>query len=58
MLSRNDNLQKLFADRFSGRFLTVGGRYPAHADALHTADISAARTADGLIDEPEADPKL
>ncbi|MBO6554767.1 MAG: hypothetical protein JJ926_18120 [Roseitalea sp.] len=40
VLSRNDKLQKMFADRFGGAFRTVGEYYTVHADAVQIEDVS------------------
>lgn len=40
VLSRNDKLQKMFADRFGATFRTVGDYYAAHCDAVRIEDVS------------------
>jgi len=57
VMSRNDKLQKMFADRFGEAFRTVGDYYAAHAGAVHIEDVSPwlSELAEDLIAEPDAD---
>lgn len=57
VLSRNDKLQKLFAERFADQFATVGDYYTAHADAVMIEDVSPwlSELAENLIAEATAD---
>lgn len=53
VLSRNDKLQKMFADRFGGAFRTVGEYYTVHAGAVQIEDVSPwlSELAEDLISE-------
>jgi len=55
ILSRNDKLQKMFADRFGNAFRTVGDYYAAHAGAVQIEDVSPwlSELAEHLIAEPD-----
>jgi hypothetical protein len=57
VLSRNDKLQKMFADRFGETFRTVGDYYTAHASAVKIEDVSPwlSELAEELIAEPDID---
>ncbi|AUC97530.1 hypothetical protein CWS35_27225 [Bradyrhizobium sp. SK17] len=57
VLSRNDKLQKIFADRFGEAFRTVGDYYAVHAGAVQIEDVSPwlSELAEELIAEPDAD---
>ena len=56
VLSRNDKLQKLFAERFGETFRTVGDYYAVHASAVQIEDVSPwlSELAEELIAEPDA----
>lgn len=56
VLSRNDRLQKMFADRFGEAFRTVGDYYAVHAGAVQIEDVSPclSELAEELIAEPDA----
>jgi hypothetical protein len=55
VLSRNDKLQRIFAERFGDTYRTVGDYYAAHADAVRIEDVSPwlSDLAEGLIAEPD-----
>lgn len=56
VLSRNDKLQKMFADRFGEAFRTVGDYYAVHVGAVQIEDVSPwlSELAEELIAEPDA----
>lgn len=56
VLSRNDKLQKMFADRFGAAFRTVGNYYAVHAGAVQIEDVSPwlSELAEELIAEADA----
>jgi hypothetical protein len=53
VLSRNDKLQRMFADRFGTTFRTVGDYYAAHGGIVQIVDVSPwlSELAEGLIAE-------
>jgi hypothetical protein len=55
VLSRNDKLQRTFADRFGDAYQTVGNYYAAHAGDVRIEDVSPwlSDLAEGLIAEPD-----
>jgi hypothetical protein len=55
ILSRNDKLQRTFAECFGDTYRTVGAYYADHADAVRIEDVSPwlSDLAEGLIAEPE-----
>ncbi|MGR9281435.1 hypothetical protein [Rhizobium johnstonii] len=55
VLSRNDKVQKMFADRFGGAFRTVGDYYAANAAAVRIEDVSPwlSELAEHLVAEPD-----
>lgn len=57
VLSRNDKLQCMFADRFGTKFRTVGDYFAAHGQAVQIEDVSPwlSELAEGLIAEPVED---
>lgn len=57
VLSRNDKLRKMFAERFGDTFPTVGDYFAAHAGAVQIEDVSPwlSELAEELIAEPGAE---
>jgi len=55
ILSRNDKLQRTFAERFGDAYHTVGDYYADHGDAVRIEDVSLwlSDLAEGLVAEPE-----
>jgi len=55
VLSRNDKLQRTFADQFGDAYQTVGDYYAAHADRVCIEDVSPwlSDLAEALIAEPD-----
>jgi hypothetical protein len=53
VLSRNDKLQRMFADRFGATFRTVGDYYAAHGAAVRIEDVSPwlSELAEQLVEE-------
>jgi hypothetical protein len=53
VLSRNDKLQKMFAERFGDRYRTVRDYYAAHLGAVQIDDVSPwlSELAEDLLDE-------
>jgi hypothetical protein len=54
VLSRNNKLQRVFADRFGASFQTVGDYYAAHGAAVRIEDVSPwlSELAEELVEEP------
>lgn len=55
VLSRNDKLQRIFADRFGDRYRTVGDYYADYAGAVRIEDVSPwlSDLAESVIADPE-----
>lgn len=55
VLSRNDKLQRIFAERFRDRYRTVGAYYADHAGAVRIEDVSPwlSDLAESVIADPE-----
>jgi hypothetical protein len=58
VLSRNDKLQKMFANRFGTAFRTVGDYFAAHGAAVRIEDVSPwlSELAEDLVGEPAEEP--
>lgn len=57
VLSRNDKVQKAFAERFGMTFRTVGDYFAAHGTAVRIEDVSPwlSELAEELVEEPAED---
>lgn len=58
VLSRNDKLQKMFANRFGTAFRTVGDYFAAHGAAVRIEDVSPwlSELAENMVEEPAEEP--
>jgi hypothetical protein len=57
VLSRNDNLQKMFAERFGDQFRTAGDYFGVHGGVVQIDDVSPwlSELAEELVGEPAAE---